>query len=494
MRKNFPELYDETNRIKYFAGYEYPGKQQDLLRYWTQSIDKFLSEYSNSFSFKIDDIIQQFVIEKTRPMCIPTIMEVLTRDQSTSDYICLENLNDKENQNKLNVILKSNKVAVKNGEGFIQSLISPLKNSFKCYLWADNEKDNLKKLPVSDTIVNKQFLKSAYEKAVKDLEVIFDCEEFLTTDCFDSFAEQYLHLDYNNLLMVKHLLMTDGKLFEVEVYCNGRKRKCQTRIGPNDKRNQKMHQLIFELPHKILYIEGIIDELQEQVDKKETEIIGRIRANKKEGVKKIIREKKLIEKRIETYGNKKLLLDQCLFNMKNMIDNDEELGCLKEYNKIMESHSDLMDEFRTAKDHMDSYKQYNKELDNMVNSGSDSDLDSELEEMYKNAEDGYEKEKKKSEIDENKPKGQNSLFSQQQNTTVFDGQFQSKADRKKEEAEISKDNNNEMFITKLMKQKNNNNNKNDMFVIEEDNQEQDNLDTDTNTSNLAKKRTISEFN
>lgn len=43
--------------------------------------------------------------------------------------------------------------------------------------------------------------------------------------------------------------------------------------------------------------------------------------------------------------------------------------------------------------------------------------------MYKNAEDGYEKEKKKSEIDENKPKGQNSLFSQQQNTTVFDGQF-----------------------------------------------------------------------
>ena len=114
--------------------------------------------------------------------------------------------------------------------------------------------------------------------------------------------------------------------------------------------------------------------------------------------------------------------------------------------------------------------------------------------MYKNAEDGYEKEKKKSEIDENKPKGQNSLFSQQQNTTVFDGQFQSKADRKKEEAEISKDNNNEMFITKLMKQKNNNNNKNDMFVIEEDNQEQDNLDTDTNTSNLAKKRTISEFN
>lgn len=64
--------------------------------------------------------------------------------------------------------------------------------------------------------------------------------------------------------------------------------------------------------------------------------------------------------------------------MKNMIDNDEELGCLKEYNKIMESHSDLMDEFRTAKDHMDSYKQYNKELDNMVNSGSDSDLDSEV--------------------------------------------------------------------------------------------------------------------
>lgn len=73
------------------------------MKYWSQSVHRFLEDHLEMFSIRIEEIIHHFSIERTRPIGIPTIFvslifvsnpkkHQLASDDSGSKYLYIENL------------------------------------------------------------------------------------------------------------------------------------------------------------------------------------------------------------------------------------------------------------------------------------------------------------------------------------------------------------------------------------------------------------------
>ena len=382
VKDNFPELLEESIRIKYFVKYEYPNKQKDLFAYWPKTLDKYLENYLQTFCVTVDEAVTAFTLQRARPSCLPAIFHELTKEDSESNYLVLENLH--QDQQKQNFVVDKVKNTEKSNTGFFGNLISPLKDSFSNMLGFSNPREEIKSLSPNAIIVNKKFIAKRFREIQKKLKDIFDTSEFLSIEDFDAFATTLMNdFSYQDLKILKYLLISSGDIHEVSLDFGKSKKRFYTTIKKKNTEELKMQTTMFELRVKINNLDIQMDGVANQIKEMETEVFAKLKQKNQNGAKRVLKQKKRTQEMLQNLINRNEMLQKCLFSLENLHNEADFSGWIKVYNNTMEKTNAAYEEVHDAIENSKRLTEQQNTMNEYINDESNSDLDDEFERIEK---------------------------------------------------------------------------------------------------------------
>lgn len=407
-RFNF--LQQEEALHQFFSSYDFRIDEKNMQEIWEKIIDYLLTDIFSSFAITMSDLKKYTIVKNRIPIGLNNIMQQLRIEQK---YVTEEDLkSEKFYQLNFPDLYPQQK-------GYISSFLSGLKsvinftggslgckendyNDQQVAIRTDfTEEDKYKNILENTILFNYNKFKNhcmQVLQVIKEISMELD-EDIIQTNKFKKIVnEKYIKkqeddiggrltlsygLQYIECVLYYLMKLKKIGLFEIESN-NINVEYIKIFKNPDETINEK-DQAIAKILAKIESLEKTINEYQNKIDNLLMQVKKNIKSGNKQGARTTLLKKKNYEKFLENCQNTQNVLEDQIFNLKNMESHksvaDVLKQCLEAGKKIGMNPDDFLDVTEDLKEAKQSINEVNDGIKDFVDEKEEEELNKEMEKL-----------------------------------------------------------------------------------------------------------------
>ena len=343
----FPDLLKDNGRRKYFVEYEFPKKQESLVKFWQTGISRSLRYFFLSSAVSFSDLNDLFSIEGSKPSWNHLLTELATQKEiyitSRSDDVLplIKILRKRQSQRGVFEILKSYIAGSKKKQIDLSS------NAF---------------------VVSIELFQAAINRTIESFSSVFEKDPILPENDFLRRIERFAGVKDFEAKLIISVLLYKNELF---TFRNKTTIFYHHQFINEDDRQAFISE--WDIEKKVLVLRSQINQLEEDAFEK----FKQAKALKDTGSKVLamnaLSQRRIIMKSVENLTSRMLMLEEMKVKIQHARDYRELNGLLKQTNQLLKSTTDpseLINQVDMIREHDANQEQLNNEL-RMANNLSD---------------------------------------------------------------------------------------------------------------------------
>lgn len=353
IKSHLPELESLGNRQKYYIDYEFPKKQEKMVKFWQRALDYAFRYHFDSSAASFRDIYDLFIISQTMPRCLEPIIVQLIRQKEV--YV----MKNGDSLEPLIAILKERE----NKEGFTDKIWK---------LFKKQTPDKVEIDPMAQVIMIDLF-RLALTKVDEKKDEMFEHKMILSQPELLDRMEEVAHSQGFEARQIINLLIHTKKMF-----CFKDKGMTYYHIHPLDDNEKRSFLNGIIIDKQMILLNSRIEDYAQKETEKANEALRFHRAGKKQEALNALAQKRIFRKIIDELNQKYMVLHGLRTKLEDAQHQKDFSTTLRQFNDIMKSvdrSNELLEQLDKAKEIDQDQEMLNREIQALNNNP-------ELEDMY----------------------------------------------------------------------------------------------------------------
>lgn len=361
IKENLSVLQTLGGRQKYFIEYEFPRKQQNLIKFWHDNLDLAFRSYFKSSTVLVASIIELFTIESSHPNFTPIFTELCNQKEialvARADDVrsLIKILNERENKTSFFEKLKN-----------LIGVSGPTK--------IEVQRDS--------HVVNISLLQTSILRVESAIEEIFRESPIVPETDFLRLLDEEAQVSGFEAKLVINILLAKARIFSF------RNRSVTFYQHHSlDEEGKQAYVSEWEIDRKVAVLRAQIEQFEDQAKEKLVLALKFKEANSKAQAMNALSQKKMLMRTVEDLTSRMLMLEEMKVKIQSARSNKELNVLLKQTNNLLKASGDpvdLIDQVELIRERDFTQEQLNNEVRQIINVDELEDVFNNLDESNQN--------------------------------------------------------------------------------------------------------------